>query len=216
MTKKEPAFGRIDKGPFDEGTRLPQYECGLTKRELFAAMAMQGIISSVPDSLLPADVAEWSKEFADALIERLVLAAEGAGRKEQDPDAAEDAPVEAAQMKGPRLTDDEIVASARIQIEKDGKLQLKKFAFSVGKSELQTGILLCEHDLREELPDSWQQKPKGKRGKAYRARMLMVSEMAANGLSPTEMAAQSGGSQAHYSCMILRWKALQRIFGDKA
>ena len=47
---------------------------GLSKREFFAAMAMQGIISNasiakITDSYK--DVAEWSIEHADALLEEL-------------------------------------------------------------------------------------------------------------------------------------------------
>ena len=75
MTEKEPAFpGGGPAFPIvDLDLTHPEAAkyMGLTKREIFAAMAMQGIISSVPDSLLPADVAEWSKEFADTLIAEL-------------------------------------------------------------------------------------------------------------------------------------------------
>lgn len=50
---------------------------GLTKREHFAALAMQGMISSLPasspENLLeaPKNVALWSLMFADALIAAL-------------------------------------------------------------------------------------------------------------------------------------------------
>lgn len=44
----------------------------LTKRELFAAMAMQGIMGGVPSSSQAAEmVAEWAVDQADALIEAL-------------------------------------------------------------------------------------------------------------------------------------------------
>lgn len=44
---------------------------GLTKREYFAAMAMQGILASRNDYATPEDVAKYSVSMADALIERL-------------------------------------------------------------------------------------------------------------------------------------------------
>jgi hypothetical protein len=48
---------------------------GLTKREYFAAMAMQGMIATDPKISpvedLGSDVANWSVLFADALIEAL-------------------------------------------------------------------------------------------------------------------------------------------------
>jgi len=44
---------------------------GLSKRELFAAMAMQGFCS-VPGSIATADeISNWAVEQADALIEAL-------------------------------------------------------------------------------------------------------------------------------------------------
>lgn len=48
--------------------------CGLTKREYFAALAMQGILARGPfQGQDPADefVAKWSVDSADALIDAL-------------------------------------------------------------------------------------------------------------------------------------------------
>jgi len=44
---------------------------GLTKRELIAAMAMQGLLSDPQESGVYATVADVAVEYADALIERL-------------------------------------------------------------------------------------------------------------------------------------------------
>lgn len=50
---------------------------GLTKREYFATLAMQGLVSNIrsgsPDSMLekPKNVAGWAVAFADALIAEL-------------------------------------------------------------------------------------------------------------------------------------------------
>lgn len=50
---------------------------GLTKRELFAAMAMQGYCSHpVPYGVSRDDIANWSTELADALL--AALSQEGA------------------------------------------------------------------------------------------------------------------------------------------
>lgn len=55
----------------------PQDKSGLTKREYFAAKAMQGMISNFkevdPQEALeaPKNIAEWSVLFADRLIEQL-------------------------------------------------------------------------------------------------------------------------------------------------
>jgi hypothetical protein len=46
-------------------------EFGLTKRELFAAMAMQGLLSDPEESGVYATVADVAVKYADALIERL-------------------------------------------------------------------------------------------------------------------------------------------------
>lgn len=53
------------------GARGPAYT-GLTKRELFAAMAMQGSLGGVPGShLVPPNLAKLSVEYADALLAAL-------------------------------------------------------------------------------------------------------------------------------------------------
>lgn len=44
---------------------------GLTKREHFAAMAMQGYVSELTDGVSKEALAEWSVGMADALIEAL-------------------------------------------------------------------------------------------------------------------------------------------------
>jgi len=44
---------------------------GLTKRELIAAMAMQGLLSDPQESGVYATVADVAVKYADALIERL-------------------------------------------------------------------------------------------------------------------------------------------------
>jgi hypothetical protein len=46
-------------------------DSGLTKREYFAAMAMQGLLSTVPESFNGREIAEISVNMADALIEAL-------------------------------------------------------------------------------------------------------------------------------------------------
>ena len=44
---------------------------GLTKRELFAAMAMKGMLSNPNVRLKPNTISKWAVNHADALIERL-------------------------------------------------------------------------------------------------------------------------------------------------
>jgi hypothetical protein len=44
-------------------------DTGLTKREYFAAVALQGILSQ--DDSRPSDAATWAVEYADALIDAL-------------------------------------------------------------------------------------------------------------------------------------------------
>jgi hypothetical protein len=46
-------------------------EFGLTKRELIAAMAMQGMLSNPNVRLKPNTISKWAVNHADALIERL-------------------------------------------------------------------------------------------------------------------------------------------------
>jgi len=61
-----PTFDQDGMGVYD-----PWKDSGLSKRELFAAMAMQGFCS-VPGSIATADeISNWAVEQADALIEAL-------------------------------------------------------------------------------------------------------------------------------------------------
>ena len=60
------------------GTEIPTASAGLAKRELFAAMAMQGLISSNPESKTDNSmnqefllVAKYSVQLADALLAEL-------------------------------------------------------------------------------------------------------------------------------------------------
>ena len=46
-------------------------EFGLTKRELIAAMALQGMLSNPNVRLKPNTMSKWAVNHADALIERL-------------------------------------------------------------------------------------------------------------------------------------------------
>jgi hypothetical protein len=46
-------------------------EFGLTKRELIAAMAMQGLLADPNVRLKPDTMSKWAVDQADALIERL-------------------------------------------------------------------------------------------------------------------------------------------------
>ncbi len=46
-------------------------EFGLTKRELIAAMAMQGLLATPGEYEHPKTIAQWAVDQADALIERL-------------------------------------------------------------------------------------------------------------------------------------------------
>ena len=53
------------------GNNCMEYQ-GLTKREYFAAMAMQGFLSNTASDVIPADfAAKKSVEYVDALIEQL-------------------------------------------------------------------------------------------------------------------------------------------------
>jgi hypothetical protein len=51
--------------------RLECSDSGLTKREYFAAMAMQGICANLSSRLKPSEAAETSVKIADALIQQL-------------------------------------------------------------------------------------------------------------------------------------------------
>lgn len=58
--------------PLDPHGLIPNI--GLTKRELFAAMAMQGLVSRYPTDYnwpIPSVISEYSKNIADSLIEEL-------------------------------------------------------------------------------------------------------------------------------------------------
>ncbi len=46
-------------------------DSSLTKREYFAAMAMQGLLYTVPESFNGTEIAQLSVNMADALIEAL-------------------------------------------------------------------------------------------------------------------------------------------------
>lgn len=61
-----PAYPTLDHNPH---IGLQLRDCGLTKRELFAAMAMQGVIAS--DSLHPDDNAAFAVQQADLLLKEL-------------------------------------------------------------------------------------------------------------------------------------------------
>lgn len=64
----DPAYPRI---AFDNGGRVWEVANGLTKREYFAAMAMQGIISVLGESALHYGGPETAVTFADELIKQL-------------------------------------------------------------------------------------------------------------------------------------------------
>jgi len=55
-----------------EGQFAPEYHTGLTKREYFAAMAMQGMLASANNTLFDYEtIATHSVKHADALINAL-------------------------------------------------------------------------------------------------------------------------------------------------
>lgn len=56
---------------YEDDLQIPKPLIGLTKREYFAAMAMQGILAGRNTYLLPEYVAAESIAQADALIEKL-------------------------------------------------------------------------------------------------------------------------------------------------
>jgi hypothetical protein len=56
---------------YSDAFGLAVQEKGLSKREYFAAMAMQGLLSTVPESFNGREIAEISVNMADALIEAL-------------------------------------------------------------------------------------------------------------------------------------------------
>lgn len=64
----EPAFSKAAFYHPEGGIDSPQ--SGLTKREYFAAMAMQGLVTRIPQSEMEV-IAELSCMMADILIEQL-------------------------------------------------------------------------------------------------------------------------------------------------
>lgn len=62
----ESAFPEVQEQP-----QFNHHSYGLTKREYFASMAMQGIVSSPYDDYSHASVAFYAVGMADALIEEL-------------------------------------------------------------------------------------------------------------------------------------------------
>ena len=83
---------------------LPQFNFrdGLSKRELFAAMAMQGQLSNpkVQDGT-PEGIARWSLAYADALLAELERPAEKNGRVEKLIAAVDYLAKEYCQVHGP-------------------------------------------------------------------------------------------------------------------
>lgn len=64
----EPAYPMTEDSP----RTGPRTWYGLTKRELFAAMAMQGVVSADDENNIVAErAAKWSVELADALLAEL-------------------------------------------------------------------------------------------------------------------------------------------------
>lgn len=56
----------------DYGHKVSNFEDGLTKREYFAALAMQGLCANPGCGVTgPSKIAEWAVEQADKLIEEL-------------------------------------------------------------------------------------------------------------------------------------------------
>lgn len=55
--------------PILDGTHVPEF--GLTKREYFAAMAMQGICANTNQRLGPRELTETAVRIADHLIQQL-------------------------------------------------------------------------------------------------------------------------------------------------
>ena len=62
-----------NEAAFPSSPYLGRYdpEWGLTKRELIAAMAMQGLLADPNVRLKPDTMSKWAVDQADALIERL-------------------------------------------------------------------------------------------------------------------------------------------------
>lgn len=64
------AIVETSSSPYGD-SRMECSSVGLTKREYFAAMAMQGICSNTNNRFLPREVAEVSVRIADELIKTL-------------------------------------------------------------------------------------------------------------------------------------------------
>lgn len=62
---------RIKSGPAFPIVTANTVQSGMTKREYFAALAMQGYFSSDHAYQKPSETARWAVEQADALIEAL-------------------------------------------------------------------------------------------------------------------------------------------------
>jgi len=61
----------------EEKDSMENHVNGLTKREQFAAMAMQGLLSVVNDPFNDFSVSEWAVKYADALLAELAKENEG-------------------------------------------------------------------------------------------------------------------------------------------
>jgi len=68
-TKNEPAFPRVSAVDSDGFWSKP-FD-GLTKREYYAAKAMQGVLADYGTAMSASQAAKWAVEFADALIAAL-------------------------------------------------------------------------------------------------------------------------------------------------
>ena len=66
-----PAKGTTLIEEFGIVQQVDVYFCGLTKREYFAAMAMQGLLANSSNSIYPTEVAQDSLIYADALLAEL-------------------------------------------------------------------------------------------------------------------------------------------------
>ena len=79
MTEKAKLLGKQSASPTIEFSRYTEdcpfnssTECGLTKREHFASMAMQGLLASSITMASCASYAKYAVECADALLEELL------------------------------------------------------------------------------------------------------------------------------------------------
>ena len=71
--KHKPAFpvSAKDRENYEAGGYIPDGVFGLTKREYFAGLAMQGIVSQWQHDWFPKDHARLAVEIADALLAEL-------------------------------------------------------------------------------------------------------------------------------------------------